>query len=250
MGILKIDNNWAKELFPGGIHYPSSTVISGRGGSGKPLVELAFVAEWVKQGGKTIGIPLQYPDSKFLKESMRKLYDLDLNDYKRKSVFIQFDPDLKNIQDLSQEELAVNLLIPDMWDRMIEKSLDKMNADKEEVLIYGSALNLLLFAPAYTSSSVIKISELLKNNAGFTYLFTVSNNVMGEKIANWEEAADNLFFTLMEEKELYVCAERINQQAVQTEKYHIDIQPETLDEIKEIAEKNRKKLIPKLKKIK
>ncbi|MCD6543651.1 MAG: hypothetical protein J7K34_04015, partial [Flavobacteriaceae bacterium] len=66
MKSLKIEQEWLKELMPDGLPYPSSTIISGPGGSGKPLVEFAFVASWLKSGGSVIGIPLQYPSIDFV----------------------------------------------------------------------------------------------------------------------------------------------------------------------------------------
>lgn len=41
---LKANIKWLNELLPEGISIPSSTLISGPGGTGKPLVEFAFVA--------------------------------------------------------------------------------------------------------------------------------------------------------------------------------------------------------------
>ncbi len=52
---------WLDRLMPEGIPIPSSTVISGPGGSGKPLIGLAVVASWLRQGGKVVLVPLQYP---------------------------------------------------------------------------------------------------------------------------------------------------------------------------------------------
>jgi hypothetical protein len=139
-----------------------------------------------------------------------------------------------------------------MWDQMLDKTYKMLNINSDEnVLIFGSALNLLLFAPKYREESLFNIKSLLENTQNFTYLFTVSNNVMGEDIAVWEKAANNLLFTEMnKEKQLFIYAERINDKELNTNKYGIDIKPETLDEIKGIAEKNRKSLIPKLKKLK
>lgn len=139
-----------------------------------------------------------------------------------------------------------------MWDEMLDKTYKKLNIEvDEDVLIFGSALNLLLFAPKYKQESIQNIKSLLENTQNFTYLFTVSNNVMGEDIAIWEKAANNLLFTEMtKDKKLFIYAERINNKELKSEKYEINIRPETLDEIKNIAEKNRKSLIPKLKKLK
>ena len=252
MGQITINEYWADNLFPNGIHFPSSTIISGRGGSGKPLVQLSFVAEWLRKGGKAIGIPLQYPDSTFLKSSLWKLNNIDVNQFQNQIKFVQFDPEIENIQEPDNEILKVNLLKSEMWDEMLNKIPEKLNTNADEnILIFGSALNLLLFAPKYKQEIVEKIKNLINNNHNFTFLFTVSNNVMGEDIAVWENAADNLLFTEMtKDKHLFIYAERINNKNIQSDKYGINIQPQTLDEIKGVAEKNRKSLIPKLTKLK
>ena len=92
MNSIKIEYDWLKKLLPEGFPYPTSTLISGPGGTGKPLVEFAFVASWLKFGGSIAGIPLQYPTMELVKTAMDKLYNLDLKNYLRKVVFIQFAP--------------------------------------------------------------------------------------------------------------------------------------------------------------
>ena len=84
MKTIKIEYDWLRKLIPEGFPYPSSTLISGPGGTGKPLVEFAFVASWLKEEGSVISIPLQYPRMEFLKTAMKKLYHIDLKDYKKK----------------------------------------------------------------------------------------------------------------------------------------------------------------------
>jgi KaiC/GvpD/RAD55 family RecA-like ATPase len=44
---LRINIPWFDELLPEGILIPSSTLISGPGGTGKPLVEFAFALPWM-----------------------------------------------------------------------------------------------------------------------------------------------------------------------------------------------------------
>jgi KaiC/GvpD/RAD55 family RecA-like ATPase len=250
-GTLNIPYDWAKSLFPGGIQYPSSTVISGRGGSGKPLVQLAFVAEWIRNGGKALGIPLQYPNASFLKNSIYKLYNLDLNQYRDQNRYIRFDPEMENMEKATQDEYRANLLIPEVWDRVMAAAREELSASREDLLVYGSALNLLLFAPRYQDEVVEKMEKMLEDTQNATYLFTVSNNVLGDKIARWEQASDHLLFTRMNKnRQLFIYATRINGKAMESGEPQIPIQPETLDEIRAIAEKNRKTLIPKLKKLK
>jgi len=52
---------------------PLSTLISGPGGTGKPLVEFAFVAAWLKAGGSLTAVKLQYPTPELIKTAMYKL---------------------------------------------------------------------------------------------------------------------------------------------------------------------------------
>lgn len=247
---ISLDTNWGQQLFPNGMNIPSSVIISGKNGSGKPLAELAFLAQWLKQGGKAIGIPLQYPDATFLKTSLYKLYGMNMDDYDQQNVYIHFDPKEPNITEFGEREMSVNLLKPELWDEMIELSLNKLNAQPEEVLLFGSALNLLLFAPRYAEQSATHIKKLIENTNGLTVVFTVSNNVMGDRIAMWENAADNLLFTEMREWQLYIYGQRINGVADKTAKYEVPFQAQTLIDIKNIAKKNRNRLVPVLKQIK
>ena len=69
---LKININWLDELLPESISILSSTLISGPEGTGKALVEFAFVAAWLKAGGSLISIPLQYPGGELLITAMKK----------------------------------------------------------------------------------------------------------------------------------------------------------------------------------
>jgi len=88
---LKLNIIWFDELLPEGVQIPSSTLISGPGGTGKPLVEFALVAAWLRSGGSVIGIPLQYPGGELLIMAMKGLYNMDLNDYYGKIVYVQYD---------------------------------------------------------------------------------------------------------------------------------------------------------------
>jgi KaiC/GvpD/RAD55 family RecA-like ATPase len=65
MNRLRLHEPWLNEVLPQGLPYPSSTLISGPGGSGKPLIGFAFVYDWLTAGGNVIFMPLQYPNMTF-----------------------------------------------------------------------------------------------------------------------------------------------------------------------------------------
>jgi len=110
---LKTNINWLDGLLPEGIWEPSSTLISGPGRTGKPLVEFAFVAAWLKAGGSLIGIPLQYPSGELVRMAMNKLYNMDLKNYHGKIVYIQFDPSAAHCEQIKDDTLKTNLVKPD-----------------------------------------------------------------------------------------------------------------------------------------
>lgn len=76
---ISLEHDWLRKTHPNGLPYPTSTIISGPSGLGRPLVEFAFIASWLRAGGSIIGIPLQYPSIDFVKNAMHKLFNIDIN---------------------------------------------------------------------------------------------------------------------------------------------------------------------------
>ena len=71
---VKIQQNWIDRLLPQGFPFPSSTIISGPGGSGKPLIGSLFASAWLKMGGNVIYFLVNY--DKDYAEKMLNLFDL------------------------------------------------------------------------------------------------------------------------------------------------------------------------------
>lgn len=238
---LKTNIKWFDELMPEGISIPSSTLISGPGGTGKPLVEFAFVASWLKAGGSLIGIPLQYPSGELVMTATNKLYNTDLKDYHGKIVYIQFDPSFTGCEKIKDDTLRANLLNPLIWDEAIEKA--EMMVDKTELgtMVFGSALNLLLFSKTYKNSILNKLKEVIQKDKSKTYAFAVSTSAFADEIKVLEKAADNLMFTRMEKPmRLFLKIERMKDVEFSAEEKEIAIPAEMLMEINKIAEATRK----------
>jgi len=248
---LRIHQPWLAELLPDGLPYPSSTLISGPGGSGKPLIGFAFVYDWLKAGGNVIFIPLQYPDTKLAKTSLKRLYDLDINEYSSKIAYIKLSPDLDRWKKINGNALEANLLKPDVWDEAINEAENLLAKGGDlGTLVSASALNLLLFSPTYRKHNLDKFERLLNEDKKRTYLFTVSTEAFREDIKRWERAPDNLMFARMEKPmKLYLKVAKIENKQVSSKEIQVPIEKEILEEIKEIAESVRKREIPKLMKI-
>jgi hypothetical protein len=147
--------------------------------------------------------------------------------------------------------ITANLLKGEVWDMTIRKGLEILNSPAEEVLLFGSALNLLLFSPKYKDEIIGKLSDLFgRYRKTMSIMFSVSTSAMREEIRTWEDGADNLMFTEMDkEKNLYIYTERFKGEPFRTEKIYVPIAKSTLMELKDIAEHSRSKIIPKLVKI-
>lgn len=247
---LEIHQDWLSELLPEGLPYPSSTLISGPGGSGKPLVALGLVYDWLHAGGNVIFIPLQYPEMKFVKTSFNQLYDLNLEEYQKKVSYIRFDLDVDTWEEDGKNTLKANLLKPNVWNEAIQKLERAFDEEDPGTLVFASALNLLLFSPTYRKPILESIKELIIGEKSRTYLFAVSTTAYREDVRIWEQAADNLLFTRMEEgMKIYLRVEKVENREVSPKETRVPIQRAMLEDIKQVADEVKRRKIPKLKQI-
>lgn len=247
---LEIDIEWLDRLLPEGLSVPSSTLISGPGGTGKPLVEFAFVSAWLKAGGSLVAIPLQYPNAEMLHTAMKALYDIDLLHYHGKIAYIQFDPHADNCRQINDDTLTANMVKPELWDEAIHKAQGMIEFSKLGTMVFGSALNLLLFSPTYKNDNLQRLIHLIKNDKSRTYAFAVSTSAFAYEIKQLEDAADNLMFTRMEEPlKLFFRISRMKGVLFSDEEINVPIPKGMLETIKNVAEATRKTRIPEIRKI-
>jgi len=247
---LKIGINWLDELLPEGIPVPSSTLISGPGGTGKPLVEFAFVAAWIKSGGSLIAIPLQYPTPELMKTAMNKLYHIDFNDYPDKVVFIQFDPGVDRYRKLSKNTLQANMIKPDVWDETLQVAENMLPKSEQDIMVFGSALNLLLFSNRYEEAILDKLKMIIESDKSKTYAFAVSTSAFAERIKLLEDAADNLMFTRVEQPmHLFFKIIRMKGVPFSSDEIEVPFSQQMLEEIRKVAEETRKRRIPEIRNI-
>lgn len=252
MNRLQLQEEWLGELLPNGLPYPTSTLISGPGGSGKPLIGFAFVYSWLKACGNVIFITLQYPEVDFVKVSLQRLYGLDVENYQDTLAYIQFDYSRDSWERSDGNVIRANLLKPDIWDDAVSEAEHGMVGGEGEVgtLVFASALNLLLFSPTYRQANVAKLEKLLREDKSKTYVFSVSTSAYKEEIQKWEHAVDNLMFARMEQPmKLFLKIEKMENKSVPFYEVRVPLKKGILEEIKEVAESVRKRDIPKLIKI-
>lgn len=255
MGNFHSKFEWLDRLMPDGIPIPSSIVISGPGGSGKPLIGLAFVASWLCQGGKVIIVPIQFPDRTYTEDHLAQLYRVRLSDHVGSFFFVKLDIDLDPetgvIEQIGPNEVRANLVNPETWTRVLDQAEQAVGPSELGTLVYSSGLNLLLFSPTYGERMLFRLESMLREDKSRSYLFMVSSSVLKEKVAMLEQAADHLMLARMTEpeKELYLWVLRSRSVPHLGDSILVPFGREVLKTIKETADASRVVQIPAIRKI-
>jgi KaiC/GvpD/RAD55 family RecA-like ATPase len=246
MKTLKTNEAWFDNLLPEGLPIPSSTLLSGPGGSGKPLIGNVIAAAWLRQGGSVVFMSLQYPDHSFIFTGLEKIAHLDLNEYQDRIAFIELDASLEDMTPAEGNRFKANVVKPAVWDAAIERACAMVPGDGPGTLIFSSALNLLLFSPTYGKEILDKMIATAQVDSERSYLFATSTSAKGEEIAALEAATDNLIMTHSDKEthHLYMQIERMKGGSFIGEEVQVPFPPELLVDIKEIADHSRKRVIP------
>jgi len=130
-------------------------------------------------------------------------------------------------------------------EKVLNLASTKLPDEGPGLLIFGSALNLLLFSPTYGDVIFEKIKNTIVSNTDKTYLFSVST------LAKAEEIANNLILSRSQKKpfRLFIKILKIRDEQYDSAEVQVPISPKTLDHIKEIADHSRSKVIPAILKI-
>jgi KaiC/GvpD/RAD55 family RecA-like ATPase len=230
---------------PEGIYTHTSTMISGPGGSGKPLIGNAFATAWLKAGGSVVFMSLQYPSTDFIFSGVAALGGVDLNDYSYHVRFIVLDPTIDAMEE--KKEIKANLVKPEVWKEAISKACSQVPNEGPGVLVFGSALNLLLFSPTYGKSIAQEMQRTISQDKERSYLFSVSTSAKQEQIAPLEDAADNLLITRSTndpEFRLFLRIARVKDLPFSDQEIQVPIPPQSLNEVRAVAEHSRSRVIP------
>lgn len=191
MKSIKTEHDWLDKAFPEGLLIPSSTVITGPLGAGKPIIALGFVSSWLKQGGSLIAAPLQFPDPQFASENLSALYGIKVQDYKEQFVHVQFDYNIDSVEVIKQNQMKANLVKPANWDTVVNKAKGLVRESKLGLMFFATALNLPLFSATYSNSLMDKLEQMFNANE-LTYLFCISTSMLEKKAEQVGNMADNL----------------------------------------------------------
>ena len=184
---------WLDEAFPEGLDVPSSTVITGPGGAGKPIIALGYVSAWLQQGGSVISAPLQFPDPDFISGNLVELYGVDPAEYAQDFLHVEFDPDIEGIQEVSHDHLKANVVTPDTWALILDEADSRFEDDELGTLFFATALNLPLFSRTYRAE-LLETFEDLFDAGDVTTLFCLSTSMIEDVARSVASLSDNLLF--------------------------------------------------------
>ena len=246
MNHLNIDEQWMRRLLPQGLPLETSTLITGPGGSGKPLIGNVFAGNWLRQGGSVVFMSLQYPDRSFISEGLRRVAGVELENYEGRVAFIELDAELDGMEVPAKNHIRANLVKPSIWDAAIEQACVAVPDAGPGVLVLGSALNLLLFSPTYGGELLQHMKTTLRECRGHTSLFSVSSSAKKEMIEELEAVADNLLVVHSAEEpfRLFLRVERMKGCEFVPEEIEVPISADTLAEVKIVADHSRQRVIP------
>jgi len=240
---MTVGQDWFDKLLPEGLPVPSSTIISGPGGSGKPLIGAAILAAWLRRGGSALMFLIN--SDRTYTEHLLTLYGISLSEYRSKIVFVDFDPNVDSIEQMQSDLIKVNILRPELLDKTIETGLGLLRSPKQEVMLYGSALNILFFSPTWGETIFEKWKAIFSHREQLTLVFSVSTSAFRRKIEQLEELADNLMYSRMEKPmSLRFRIARIQGAQFETEEVGVPLTEKTLADLKAETIRVRKQIIP------
>ena len=240
---------WFDSIVPSGVPVPSSILISGPSGTGKPFVGLAVAGAWLKQGGRVIFIPIHAAYPSLFETGLKRVHDLSLQEYSGSHFFVLLDTELEPregaVEVAGSNAIRCNLLNPKVWREALAVASASMGGDGP-ILVFASALNVLLMSPSYGEQFFLMLLDTIRDTGGLTYLLAISSSILQKKSIVLEQAADHLFLMKRAGRagQLQVRAARVRGAPFQIDPVPVPSLPELIEELQEEALASRRLLIP------
>ena len=188
---------------------------------------------------------LQYPSHEFLVEGLRRVSGVDIADHVGRVAFIDLDPEMHGMVVESPHRIRANLVKPEIWDEALERACGSVPAEGPGILVFGSALNLLLFSPTYSDAILDRMKRTLSEHGDRTILFALSNTAKARQIAQLEDLADNLLISHSRRNppRLFVRIVRMYGVKFRPDPVEIPIPPDFLAEVKAVAGHSRRRVM-------
>ncbi len=220
-------------------------------GAGKPIIALAIISSWLKNGGSVVAAPLQFPNQEFILGIMKDFYGVNVQNHQQRFVFVQFDINIDSVEKVNQNQLKANLVKPEIWDKMIDEAKNMMKKSGPGLLLFSTALNLPLFSPTYSDRLMDKMQQMFDARE-MTYVFCVSTSMLKKKAEELGEMADNLIEARFSEraKDLQLEVKRMKDATYLKTEIKAPFTQEKLEETEKLSKKFKvTEVLPRIKRI-
>lgn len=240
---IHLGQDWIERLLPEGLPVPSSTIISGPGGSGKPLIGAVILAAWLRHGGSALVFLIN--SDRTYAERLLTLYGITPSEYQSRIVYIDFDPSFDSIAQVQPDLIRSNILKPDILEKSIKTGIDILQSPEPDIMLYGAALNILFFSPTWGDRIFKEWKTIISQPERFTSVFSVSTSAFREKIERLEERADNLMYSRIEKPmTLLFRVASVKGAKFLPQEVKVPMTEETLRNLKAESSRLRKRIIP------
>lgn len=243
---IRIDQPWMREVLPRGWPVGTSTVITGADGTGKSFVGRMLADSWLRQGGSVVFVSLQHPSHESFVAGFRRVPGTDLDACADRVASIVLDTGMDGLVVESPGRIRANLGKPAVWDQAIQQAALHVPAWGPGILLFASALNLLLFSPTYGAAILDRMKRTLASHGDKTVVFAVSTSARSAQVAELEDLADNVLICSSERDPFRLLArvERMRGGRFGAVPVEIPVSEEILAEAKDLAERNRRRVMP------
>jgi KaiC/GvpD/RAD55 family RecA-like ATPase len=251
---FKTHIGWFDAMLPHGVPVPSSILVSGPSGTGKPLLGLAIAGSWLQQGGRVIFIPVHASYHLLFIKGLRSMHNLSLDEYAESHFFVlldtELDPREETFEVVGRNAIRCNLINPKVWREALAVASSSMEGEGP-VLVVAPALNLLLLSPSYGEQFFLMLLETVREPQGWTYMLAISSSILQKKAIVLEHAADHLFLMqrVPRRPQLQVRAVRVRGAALHTDPVPVPKMSGLLEEFRSEAVASRRILIPALSRV-
>ncbi|MGB9678498.1 MAG: ATPase domain-containing protein [Thermoanaerobacteraceae bacterium] len=249
---IHFQREWMKDLFYEGWVYEKPLLVSGPGGSGKPLIGNFFADEWLKKGGNVIFMTASTTIETH-KEMMKHLgCDLEKYEEEKRLFYIELAPQIENIEEVSENSIRANYVKPDVWDKALDLAKDRIKKENSlNTLVTSASLNLLFFSKTYGEKMYEKLKHLVRNeDKNYFYVLTLNSDAYKDWARTLEEDSYNLLMSGMnKEMKLTLKVVKMHQVKYKEEEIVVPLTQDIIMEIKKEAESGRTNLIPAIKKL-
>lgn len=243
---LKFKQDWLNDFIPEDIRIPSTTVVTGPAGAAKAIIGSMMAVSWLNQGGSLIHLLTNF--NRKHAERLLSYFDVKPENSLGKILYINFDTNIKNYKRTNEDEFKANLLNPDVFNKVMDKSFKILYDSNNNVLTFMTALNMLLFSKTYMQVTLANYLARMKGNS--FNIFTFSDNIFAEEMNEIREKADNVFYvhgTGIMHMSLQI--QKINRNNIATNEIETPFTEEQINRHLLEIQNRRQELVPIIKKI-